>query len=253
MLFFSTLRRSLLWLLFCCVEMMWTCWGISVSFPYKQPVYVAPDRILILQAQLTLGPGESVRLLTWDLRRGGGEKRLATVNYPDVKNIQYKINNVTTDQTGTYVLTITDGSGEQKPALVDVRISQKPPQASLSMQCIVVPERPLWDSPVFSWWVNGNEVTNQTANLSADGSTLYLTSSLGSNYTCAFDSSQGSSSVQSVRDPKPDTSSCSNAGTIIAVIEAIVIVGLLLKLCWPRIKKMLPRKPDGSAESSEKL
>lgn len=216
--------------------MLWTCWGVLVRFPYKAPVYVAPGRALLLQAQIEVKPEERVLLITWDLRRNGGELRLDTNKNPDVNNVQYEVSNVTDAVYGTYVVTVTDTNGDQKSASVEVRKSLNPPQASLSLQCSVVPEGALWDTPRFSWWVNDSI---KTTNLSSDGSILHLSGSVDDSYRCVINSSQGTSTVQIIRDrePCPNPPGCSVA-VAFAVIEAVVIV----ILSWPYIKKRFPRK-----------
>lgn len=69
-----------------------------------------------------------------------------------------------------------------------------PPKASLSMQCSVLGMEAQWDRTVFSWEVDGVNVTNRTGAISEDGSTLLLTN-LSQRYTCITDSSQGTSRV----------------------------------------------------------
>lgn len=66
-----------------------------------------------------------------------------------------------------------------------------PPDASVSLLCGMSGERTQWDSPVVTWFVDGVEMTNQTANMSNGGSTLHLQEVKGHNYTCISDSSQG--------------------------------------------------------------
>lgn len=70
-----------------------------------------------------------------------------------------------------------------------------PPTTSLSMHCSVAALGAQWDSPSFLWHVDGVKVTNETGELSEDGSLLRLVN-LGHNYTCITSSSQGTSEVQ---------------------------------------------------------
>uniref|UniRef100_A0A3B1IZF6 Ig-like domain-containing protein n=1 Tax=Astyanax mexicanus TaxID=7994 RepID=A0A3B1IZF6_ASTMX len=199
MFFFSCLRQHsrlprLLWLLLYGSEMLWTCLGMSVNLPYKSPIYVSYGRKLALQAQVTKSPAEILLLVTWDVRNGEGEFRLDTNKSPDPDNVHLQIAKV--ERYGSYIVTVTDSHGDQTYASVEVRKSTNPPKASVSMLCSIIPEGPMWDSPVFSWWVNGIKVTNQTAHLSSDGSRIHLVNTLANNYTCVVDSSQGSSTVQ---------------------------------------------------------
>ncbi|XP_049323676.1 uncharacterized protein LOC111197455 isoform X3 [Astyanax mexicanus] len=237
MFFFSCLRQHsrlprLLWLLLYGSEMLWTCWGISVNLPYKSPIYVSYGRKLALQAQVTKSPAETLLLVTWDVRNGEGEFRLDTNKSPDPDNVHLQVAKV--ERYGSYIVTVTDRLGDQTSASVEVRKSTNPPKASVSMQCSIIPEGPMWDSPVFSWWVNGNKVTNQTSHLSSDGSRIHLVNTLDNNYTCVVDSSQGSSTVQINTEP------CSSRSGLIAVavIEGILLaIVLVIVLFRTRMKK----------------
>lgn len=71
--------------------------------------------------------------------------------------------------------------------------SEKPPEASVVLLCDVSREEAQWDSPVFTWLVDGVELTNQTANMSDGGSKLHLQGMKGNNYTCISNSSLGTS------------------------------------------------------------
>lgn len=243
MLFFSSLRQHsrlprLLWLLLYGSEILWTCWGISVSFPYKSPIYVFPDRMLVLQAQVTKSPAEILRLVTWDLKNGEGEFRIVTDKSPNPDNVRYQIDKV--NRYGVYIVTVTDSFGDQTYASVEVRKSTKPPKASVSMQCGIAPEGTMWDSPVFSWWVNGVKVTNQTAHLSSEGSTFHLLDTLDNNYTCVIDSSQGTSRVEINTEP---CSSCSG-WIAFAVIELVLLTIVGILFLRPRIKKWYQKRQD---------
>ncbi|XP_049323673.1 uncharacterized protein LOC111197455 isoform X2 [Astyanax mexicanus] len=239
MFFFSCLRQHsrlprLLWLLLYGSEMLWTCWGISVNLPYKSPIYVSYGRKLALQAQVTKSPAETLLLVTWDVRNGEGEFRLDTNKSPDPDNVHLQVAKV--ERYGSYIVTVTDRLGDQTSASVEVRKSTNPPKASVSMQCSIIPEGPMWDSPVFSWWVNGNKVTNQTSHLSSDGSRIHLVNTLDNNYTCVVDSSQGSSTVQINTVTEP----CSSRSGLIAVavIEGILLaIVLVIVLFRTRMKK----------------
>lgn len=71
--------------------------------------------------------------------------------------------------------------------------SVEPLKASVTrvLECVVDNHGMMqWDSPQFSWLVDGVTVTNQTA-LLADGSRLDISEVKGVNYTCIIKSSLG--------------------------------------------------------------
>lgn len=51
--------------------------SISVTFPNKQPLFIALGRTLVLEAQFQLQPDERILLRTWELKNDAGEVRVA--------------------------------------------------------------------------------------------------------------------------------------------------------------------------------
>ncbi|KAL6462131.1 hypothetical protein MHYP_G00285530 [Metynnis hypsauchen] len=223
---------------FIATQLQWTCRSLSVKFPYEKPIYVALGRTLVVEAQFELQPGENVRLVMWDRKRDS-EVRLVTDGRTTDKRISVekngallKLTGVKESDYGFYVITVTDDNGDQIVTNVEVRKAQTPPVASFSLDCAVVTEGEQWDKPVFSWWVDGQEINNNTGNLSADGSKLRLQNIQANNYTCVIDSSQGTSVVQHIRAPDPtptptpepsSSSPCTGRVVVLSAIAAILI------------------------------
>lgn len=67
--------------------------------------------------------------------------------------------------------------------------------SSISLLCEAAIERASWDDTTYSWSVDGVEVSNQTANLSADGRRLHLSGMRGHKYNCIASNSLGISIV----------------------------------------------------------
>ncbi|KAI4890763.1 hypothetical protein NFI96_014116, partial [Prochilodus magdalenae] len=194
---------SVLW----AASLVWRCSGLSVRFLNKGPINVGLNNVLVLDAKFELRPGEYIRLVTWDRKVDSTENRLVTNDEPTDKarisvengRARLRLINVRGSDQGLYVITVTDGNGDQTSASLFVQVVQRPPKAKLSLDCSMVMEGAQWDIPVFSWWVDGVQVDNRTANHSADGSKLHLSGSLANNYTCIITSSLGTTRVQHLR------------------------------------------------------
>lgn len=214
--------------------------SISVTFPNKEPLNIALGRTLVLEAQYQLQQGDKIILRTWERKNSDGEVRVADGDeahnnrtFVEKNGALLRINGVTDSDYGLYKFTVTVASGDQVSDSRNVLKITNPPKASLSMKCSTPSVGAQWDSPVFSWQVDGVSITNQTGEISADGSTLLLRN-LGQNYTCVTDSSQGMSKVQvsskapdQQPDPEPDASlnGCySVVWVVFAVLEFIIII-----------------------------
>ncbi|XP_035382497.1 uncharacterized protein si:dkeyp-97a10.2 isoform X2 [Electrophorus electricus] len=216
---------------------------VSVRFPSREPVYVALGRTLVLKAQFEVQPAEKIRLVTWDHKRGSQEVRLVTNNSPHNNRVtvemdrqQLRLTGVQNSDYGHYTVMVTDDKGNQISASVEVLNVHSPPVASLSLQCTLQTKGAQWDVPSYTWWMDGVEVTNLTANLSADHSTFYLQESLAQNYTCIVNSNQGTSRVECLKvAPDPDHK---NWGLIAAVIiETVVIVCFIGYHCMEYLRR----------------
>ncbi|XP_023835605.1 uncharacterized protein [Salvelinus sp. IW2-2015] len=205
---------------------------LSVHFQNKGLLYVAPGRDLVLRAQFQITPTEKIIMVIWDRQteKGQGQVRLADYqeapgNPLDQKGALFRVENINSSNYGVYTITVTDQMGNEKSANILVREIVAAPVASLSLQCEVANDRAQWDSPVFSWLVDGVELSNQTANLSADGRRLYVSGMKGHNYTCVVNSSLGTSVTYYVTDSP--TPSQSNQFWKIGILLAIIIVLLI--------------------------
>ncbi|XP_053084018.1 uncharacterized protein LOC113532664 isoform X1 [Pangasianodon hypophthalmus] len=223
--------------------------SITVKFPNKEPLYIALGRTLVLEAQFQLQEGERVILQTWERKNSDGEVRVAeggrskqNRTFVEKNGALLRINGVKDSDYGIYKVTFTAASGDQVSDSRQVLKITNPPKAYLSMQCSIPRKGAQWDSPVFSWQVDGVDMTNQTGEISVDGSTLLL-KNLSRSYTCTTDSSQGTSKVAvHLKEPDPSPNSCSCTGWIVAVVLLIIIViGLIGVLCY---KTRTSARPD---------
>ncbi|KAK6326158.1 hypothetical protein J4Q44_G00018030 [Coregonus suidteri] len=134
---------------------------LSVYFQNQGSLYVALGRDLVLLTQFQITPTEKILMVTWDreTEKGQGKTRWGTRNQQ------------------IYLL--------ERVLLLLWRLCRS---------CVRWPMTGhSGTSPVFSWLVDGVEVSNQTANLSTDGRRLYVSGMKGHNYTCVVNSSLGTS------------------------------------------------------------
>lgn len=94
--------------------------SITVKFPNKEPLYIALDRTLVLEAEFQLQQGERIILRTWERKNSGGEVRVAksdTTNnnrtFVEKNGALLRINGVIDSDYGTYKVTVTAANGDQ--------------------------------------------------------------------------------------------------------------------------------------------
>ncbi|XP_055760378.1 uncharacterized protein LOC129837898 [Salvelinus fontinalis] len=229
---------------------------LSVHFQNKGILYVALGRDLVLQAQFQITPTEKIVMVIWDYEteKGQGQVRLANHqaapgNPTDQKGALFRVENISSSNYGVYIITVTDQMGNEQSANILVRESVAAPVASLSLQCEVANDRAQWDSPVVFWLVDGVEVSNQTANLSADGRNLYVSGMKGHNYTCVVNSSLGTSVTNYITDsptPSQSNQSCEIwCVVILATVIIIIIIIVILKKCGCLSWRCKQRRTNG--------
>ncbi|KAK2903631.1 hypothetical protein Q8A67_008344 [Cirrhinus molitorella] len=219
--------------------------AISVRFKTERPIYVALGQTLILEAIFEKDQNDKIDMVTWDRERGGDNVRLSHGNRVSLEkgNALLRVTDVAEVDFANYKVTVTDSNGYQKHDLIEVRKIVEPLKATVTrvLECIV-DNRGMtqWDSPQYSWLVDGVTVTNQTA-LLADGSRLDISEVKGVNYTCIIKSSLGTVTTH-FEIPKESQACC--AGLIATgVVTAIVLVaGFSLVFLKRRMKSKKPEK-----------
>ncbi|KAG7317930.1 hypothetical protein KOW79_018965 [Hemibagrus wyckioides] len=242
------MRFDQCWLTLCLlsVEVLHMSESIAVKFSQNEPLYVALGQTLVLEVQFQLQQKETIQLLTWELKNSNGEVRVAegltTYNNRTAvgkSGALLRIKGVVDSDYGIYKVTVTSDNGDQMSDSRQVLQITNPPTASLSMHCSVAAQGAQWDSPSFLWYVDGVKVTNETGEISEEGSLLRLVK-LGHNYTCIASSSQGTSQAQVHRigpptpspspppTPSPPPGPCHCTGLIVAVVIESITLGLLI-------------------------
>ncbi|XP_031431757.1 uncharacterized protein LOC105901619 [Clupea harengus] len=226
--------------------------GLSVHFKIPKPIYVALGRELVLDASIEKTTEEKIFMVTWERISDKGARRLAT--YPgktqdpkismEREGSTLRIAGVQESDFGRYTITVTNQNGIQTSDEKDVGKHEKPPEASVVLLCDVSREEAQWDSPVFTWLVDGVELTNQTANMSDGGSKLHLQGMKGNNYTCISNSSLGTSVSHFII---PDSTegpdgcpSCPIRTVIVSLVIVLAVIGLFLFLRRNRLLSYTP-------------
>lgn len=224
----------LVWILCTSVVLMPVCLhgAVSVHFKTGRPLYIALGQTLVLEAAFTKNPDDVIDMVTWDRERGKDKIRLSDAQGSRIsleKNYALlQITDVAEGDFGIYKVTVTDSDGYQQHDSVEVRKLEKPPKASIArvLECVVDKhDMAQWDSPQFSWLVDGVAVTNQTA-LLAGGSRLNISEVKGVNYTCVIKSSLGTLTTH-YEAPKESWNPCCTGLIAAAVTVALCVAGLI--------------------------
>ncbi|XP_048009206.1 uncharacterized protein LOC125243523 [Megalobrama amblycephala] len=214
---------------------------ISVHFKTGRPLYVALGQTLVLEAAFEKNPGDVIDMVTWDRERGKENIRLSGAAGSRISfekgDALLRITDVAEGDFGIYKVTVTDSNGYQRHDTVEVRKIEEPPKAVIVrvLECVLEKhDMAQWDSPQFSWLVDGVAVTNQTA-LLAGGSRLDISQVKGVNYTCIIKSSLGTRVTTHYEEqPKESWNPCSGRiAVIVTVTVALCVAGffIFLKRC----------------------
>ncbi|KAL4657605.1 hypothetical protein GN956_G4342 [Arapaima gigas] len=182
----------------------------SIQFSSQKPLYVALDQTLVLESKINT-TGRSVSTVTWERQtEEPTNTRVRIAEFPSGTSspdpritvavegpyLRLRVTKFRKEDCGIYTVRVTDNDGNEESTQRTVREAEVVPKVSISLLCDVSSEREQWDSPAFQWLVDGEAVSNQTANLSADGRQLFPGGTRGRNYTCVVTSSQGRSIAQ---------------------------------------------------------
>ncbi|XP_052002593.1 uncharacterized protein LOC127657754 [Xyrauchen texanus] len=221
---------------------------ISVNFKTGQPLYVALKNTLVLEAVFHKEPEDKIDIVSWDRERGQESVRISGTTQDQRISFQkddtlLRITNISEHDFGIYKVTVTDSNGEQQHNSIEVRMMEKPPKVSIThmLECVVDTNNVVqWDTPQFSWFVDGVAVTSQTA-LLADGRKLNISEVKGDNYTCVIQSSLGKVTTHyetSKETPTPPNSlpCCKGlivTGVTLAALFVICVILLKRSRNWP--------------------
>ncbi|XP_048009205.1 uncharacterized protein LOC125243522 [Megalobrama amblycephala] len=218
--------------------------AISVHFKTGRPLIVALGQTLVLEAAFEKeNPDDEIDMVTWDRERGEKNVRLSGAPGSRISlekgDALLRITDVAEEDFGIYKVTVTDSNGYQQYDSVEVRKIEEPPKAVIVrvLECVLEKhDMAQWDSPQFSWLVDGVAVTNQTA-LLAGGSRLDISQVKGVNYTCIIKSSLGTRVTTHYEEqPKESWNPCCSGliAVIVIVIVVLCVAGFLFLKRWKK-------------------
>ncbi|XP_039544716.1 uncharacterized protein LOC120491147 [Pimephales promelas] len=222
----------LVWILCTTVILMPVCLNgpITVHVKTGRPLYVALGQNIVLEAEFKKNPDDVIVMVTWDLERGKDTIRLSAAQGSRISleknNALLQISHVAEGDFGIYKVTVTDSNGYQEHDSVEVRKIEEPPKAYIArmLECVVDKhDKAQWDSPQFSWLVDGIPVTNQT------GSRLNISEVQGVNYTCVIKNSLNVTFMTHYKAPK-ESRPCFTGLIAVGVImlTAFCVAGLFV-------------------------
>ncbi|XP_077077649.1 uncharacterized protein LOC143730945 [Siphateles boraxobius] len=223
----------LVWTLCTTVILMPVCLhgSISVHFKTGRPLYVALGQTLVLEADFKKNPDDVIDMVTWDRARGKDNTRLSGAHGSRISfekdDALLRITDVAEEDFGIYKVTVTDSNGYQEHDSVEVRKIEEPPKAGIArvLECVVDKhDKTQWDSPQFSWLVDGVPVTNQT------GSRLNISEFQGVNYTCVIKNGLNITLTTHYEAPKECRSCWTGLIAVgVLIITALCVAGFMKK------------------------
>ncbi|XP_018582390.1 uncharacterized protein LOC108919102 [Scleropages formosus] len=211
-----------------------------IHFSGQKPLYVALGETLVLETQINR-TARTFSKVTWERHtEKPTNRRVRIAEFPpstsdsdpritlDMQGMSLKVTEFRKEDCGIYTVRVTENNGNQVSAKRIVREAEVPPQLSISLLCDVSREREQWDRPAFQWLVDGEVVSNKTANLSADGQQLFPSGIHGRNYTCVVTSSQGRSTATYITSDLMSGANSLYTGWIAKIV--FLLLGLLISL-----------------------
>ncbi|XP_056331167.1 uncharacterized protein LOC130243131 [Danio aesculapii] len=221
--------------------------AISIHFKTGRTLHVALGQSLVLEAVFDKNPDDKIDMVTWDRQSKGVNVRLSGTQGGRISlekgDALLRITNVSEDDFGVYKVTVTDSNGYQQYDSIEVQRIEKPPRALTKrvLECVLEKHDMMqWDTPQFSWMIDGITVTNETT-LIANGSRLDISEVKGVNYTCIIKSSLGTVTTHYEIPKESESQPCCKglvAVIIVAIAAAVVVViGLIL---WRKNQEYTP-------------
>ncbi|XP_067094652.1 neurotrimin [Osmerus mordax] len=240
----------------CAVALQWLMPGgsqsVSVQIQTPQPVHVLPATGLLLQAQLS----PQVSSVAWEREpeHGShvGKVTLAVFpGNPSSGRVRLKqqgavlsLEGFTTADSGRYTVTVTDRSGATATAecMVTEYVAVHHVSVSVNASHASLFCAEAWGSePRFTWLHDNAAVTTALGRVSADGKTLFFSSTpVCGHFTCVVSNRLGHSSATYTAEPCRREGG-GGAGVWAWLLVLLVLGGVLAFLLWRRRRQMLRR------------
>ncbi|XP_066500253.1 uncharacterized protein si:dkeyp-97a10.2 isoform X2 [Hoplias malabaricus] len=225
------------------------CRSLSVSFQSLQPVYMVSGQTLVLQALIDTQPGKPISKVIWEHEAEGTKNSGKTVVavFPvkspggrvtvEKDGAVMKLSNYQRPDSGVYTVTVTDQSGNQGSAQCTVHEYEAVHHVSVMVNVShsVLHCREAWGTePAFYWLHEQVAVTEAVGKVSADGSTLQLSTPMCGHFTCVVSNKLGHSSATYTAAPCERRSSGGTAVAVVCLLLLLLLAGGLVFLLWRR-------------------
>lgn len=223
-----------------------SCLCVSVRFPSQQTVYVVSGQNLVLQAEFELSQGDHVTKVTWERevegKRNSGKSVVA--EYPakssegqvvvEKGGSMMTLRDYQRTDNGVYTVTVQDQKGGQSSASWTVHEYEAVHHVSVMVNVShsILHCMEAWGTePVFRWLHEKVAVTEAVGRVSADGSSLYLSTALCGHFTCMVSNKLGHSSATYTAEP------CEREGrgttvAVVCLVLLLFVAGGLTFLLW---------------------
>ncbi|XP_012684620.2 peroxidasin-like protein isoform X1 [Clupea harengus] len=224
------------------------CQSVSVHFLSPKPLYVVQGDTLILRTEIDIRTKEVVPTVIWEYvpTHAKHPTRVKVAEYPEQspsgrvtmeeQGAVLKITNFGPGDSGVYAINVTDHVGQVASAQHVVEeylpvhhVSVMVNVSHTSLHCMEA-----WGTePVFSWLHDNAKADGSLGQLSADNSTLYVTSRLCGQFTCVVRNKLGHCSASHNSEP------CERKGiggtvAVVCLFLLLISAGALLFLLWRR-------------------
>ncbi|XP_048009204.1 uncharacterized protein si:dkeyp-97a10.2 isoform X2 [Megalobrama amblycephala] len=230
---------------------LWSVQCLSVRFTNQQSVYVIRSQNLILQAQIELLEGERVAKVTWEHSAKTSGKSSTVAEFPhnvmgdwrvtlEEQGSMLKIKDFQAEDGGVYTVTVTDQSGQRRSAQQTIQeyLAVNHVSVMVNVSHSVLHCMEAWGTePSFSWLHEKVAVTEKVGHVSADGTSLIVSSTFCGHFTCVVSNKLGHSSATYTAEPCESTNRSTSAVVVFLLLLLLLLIASSLAfLMWRRYK-----------------
>ncbi|XP_052002591.1 SLAM family member 9 [Xyrauchen texanus] len=226
--------------------LLWSGQCLSLHFTNQQPIYVIKGHSLILQVQLDLQDGERVAKVTWDYKANNSAKILTVAEFPgrvsngrvtvDQQGSTLKIRDYHPADSGIYTVTVTNQSGQRRSEqqVVQEYLAVNHVSVMVNVSHCTLHCMEAWGTePTFTWLHEQAAVTEEVGRVSADGTSLYISSSCCGHFTCVVSNKLGHSSGTYTAEPCERKNKATTAVVVCSLLMLLLVTSLVF-LLWRR-------------------
>ncbi|XP_051577386.1 uncharacterized protein LOC127454311 [Myxocyprinus asiaticus] len=236
------------------VYLFWSGQCLSVHFTNQQPIHVIKGHNLNLQAQIDLLDGERITKVTWDRQAKNSRKNSTVAEFPgkisdgraivEQQGAMLKIRDYQPSDSGVYTVTVTNQSGQRRSTqqTVDEYLAVNHVSVMVNVSHCILHCLEAWGTePTFTWLHEQAAVTETVGHVSADGTSLYVSSTFCGHFTCVVSNKLGQSSATYTAEPCPRKNRATTAVVLCLILLLLVVTCLEIQL-WRRCRHQSNRR-----------